>query len=153
MRRTIIPSMLLLVFGMVFLASPAWATSPHFLNNSLICTYTSNGNSIVFTASGTVAGLGTATDYVTLLGTAPITCTSSGKNGTQNTSAHHFGGSTPVVSTSNGNYPFSVTVAASCPGNQTASLTGSVDGELVLSSGNNATGTIFDTEGVTCLAQ
>ncbi len=153
MRRTIIPLTLLLVFGVMFLASPAWAISPHFINNSLICIYQSNGNSIVFTASGTVAGLGTATDYVTLLGTAPISCTSSGKNGTQNTSAHHFGGSTPVVSTSNGNYPFSVTVAASCPGNQTASLTGSVDGELVLSSGNNATGTIFDTEGVTCLAQ
>lgn len=153
MRRTIIPSLLLLVFGMAFLASPAWAENPHFINNSLICTYTANGNSIVFTSSGTVAGLGTATDWVTLLGTANITCQSSGKNGTQNTSAHHFGGSSPVVSTSNGNYPFSVTVTTSCPGNQTASLTGPVSAELVLSSGKDATGTIFDTEQVTCLAQ
>jgi len=153
MRRIMMVSTLLLVFAVVFAAAPAWATSPHFLNNTLSCTYSASGGTITFEATGTVAGLGNATDWVTLSGTASVTCQSNGQGGTQTTSAHQFKGSSPVVSTSNGNYPFDVTATTSCPGSQTAHLTGTITATLTLSSGPNGTGTVFDTATVRCTPQ
>jgi hypothetical protein len=150
MRREFLTFTCLSIMCMVFTAAPVLAQSPHFVGTPT-CQVTSSGGAVTATASGTVAGLGNATDFVTITGTANVTCTSRGKGGTQTTSAHQISGTSPVQSTSNGNFPFSTSASTSCPGSQTATFSGtSFQATLTLSSGPSGTGTVFDTATVTC---
>jgi len=100
-------------------AAPAWAGSPHFVDDKV--TLTRSGDAL--TASGKVAGLGDETQ-ITVTVTADVQCVNPGNNEPQaeNKGATVAEGTAPV---SNGKAVFSVTgtgvvdPSAPCPGPQT----------------------------------